>query len=219
MLNLETLHKDHALSEIYEVLTVHDCEIQRLPLNVRECLVRAYNDLSPVKLPTRQHLKRNKLKWLQDATDPKNIRPYLKYLHGCDGWLIGASGHALHATSCGLNGTYKVVGEGKKLDLEQVDDDSFSTRAVQVFKRIEDNCLQHDDSGLLTRHIYNQVVKCGRVYIAIPDHTGKIWHYDSALIYKAFWMVESIVCNVSDNGELLLTIDPNHKAIIMPCIM
>jgi hypothetical protein len=219
MLKLETLYKEHALTEIYDVLTAHDCAGQQLPSDVRAYLVRAYNDLSPVKIPTRQHLKRNKLKWLQDATTAKDVRPYLKCLHGCGGWLIGTCDHALHATRAGLNGTYKVVGKGKNVDLEQVEDDSFSTRAVEVFNRIAEHCLANPESDFLCNHFRSQKVYGQHVYIAIPDHKDNYHYYAWDAIYKAVWMVETIRCHISDNGELLLTIDENHKAIIMPCVI
>jgi len=140
----------------------------------------------------------------------------LQWLHGDDGWLVGCDGHRLHAASSGLTGTYEAKKAGKKLELAQVDDESFSPRAVRVFKDAERDCLLNPDSGLLVSYWEHQRVYLGDVYIGIEDANGKTWFYKYDYLYDAINIVESITCHIADDGKLLLTITDNQKAIIMP---
>lgn len=179
-------------------------------------LTGLYNSLSPVKIPSNQHLRKNALNWLDSATNSKDVRPFLKYLHASDGWLVATDGHRLHALSSGLDGTFETVKKGKALELSKVNTEAFSARAVEVFKRYQSEALKNIDSGLLLSNWGNQKVYKGDVYIGIEDSKGKTWFYSYKYLHDAINLVESISINISDDGALLLSITAHQKAVIMP---
>lgn len=211
MIKLPTL-KDNGVSPlelVYNLVEFDECK--------DSLLVEIYNSLSPVRYPTAQHCRKPLLNWLRTATTSKDVRYYLDYLHGYDGWLVSTDGHRLHAAASGLVGTYAPKKAGKKLELDQITHELFSERAVRLFKDAERDCLRNPDSGLLLSYWDQQRVYLGGVYIGITDSYDKTWFYKYDYLYDAINIVESITCYIADSGALLLTITDNQKAIIMPC--
>ena len=212
MIKLPTL-KDNGVSPldlVYNLVEFDGCK--------DSLLIELYNSLSPVRYPTTQHCKKPLLKWLYTATTSKDVRYYLQWLHAAAGWLVGTDGHRLHAAASGLCGTYELQKAGKKLDLEQVENEPFTPRAVRVFKDAERDCLRNPDSGLLLSYWDQQRVFVGDVYICIEDSHERLWFYKYDYLYDAITVSESIKCHIADDGKLLLTITENQKAIIMPRI-
>ena len=215
MITLESLSTtDNIAAEIYELLKSGNYSTDTRSV-LESILVKALG----LRKPTPSHLKRNIYQWLSCATARKDVRPWLEDIHANGEWMVAADGHRLHAYKSSVKGKLpRAAKKSQKSPNVAPSDSNHADHLVSVFT----SKLEQAERGELVQDIWQYITNVepsnNGAIVGIPAH-DKIFGYKYSYLYDASLGAHILNAYISADGVLMLDIDANTKAIIMPRIL
>jgi len=185
----------------------------------RDILNKAFLISAGYKVPTKNHLSRTIDQWLSVACAKKDVRFYLNAIQCGHGWALAADGHRAHFSRSSLVDK-QIQPARKKSDKKCTDiSDSKHTGHIQSLLKIYDfNAIREDEWQYSLWSKVHQYHYKGELYLCFTKDS-KNYAYSYRYVYDASLQQVSIDYHIHKSGALVLRIDSNKYAAIMPLIL